>query len=135
MLLPRDLRVFLSALRDRAAAGCTAPPVAPVAAGSARDPGDVLGSRALLPLDQIEFNRLTLRERLESVALDGGVVDEAVALSVRRGDEAKALGVVEPLHRSGGPHEVLLCDDGTGLHDTGRLGEMLVGIRCPPRWA
>src|SRR5256885_9395499 len=33
-----------------------------------------------------------------AVAVDGGVVNEAILLSVLRGDEAKTLGVVEPLH-------------------------------------
>src|SRR5690606_4944174 len=102
---------------------------------SARDPCDVLGSRALFTLHQVELHQFTLGERLEPGALDGGVVDEAIAISVRWGDEAKALGVVEPLHRSGGPHEVLLCDDGTGLHVLDVAAGYSWAIRCPPRWA
>src|SRR4051812_36040796 len=40
-------------------------------------------------------------ERAEAAAADRGVVDEQIAATVIRGDEAVALLVVEPLDRSG----------------------------------
>src|SRR5687768_10789545 len=61
----------------------------------------VLGGRALLALDDLELDALALGERLEATALDGRVVHEAVLLAVLGRDEAKALGVVEPLHGAG----------------------------------
>src|SRR6185295_10710527 len=66
--------------------------------------GDVLSRRALLTLHDVELDTLALSQRLEAVAVDGGVVNEAILLSVLRGDEAKTLGVVEPLHFAGGTH-------------------------------
>src|SRR5687768_526527 len=66
--------------------------------------GDVLGRGALLALHDVEFNALALGQRLEAVALNGGVMNEAILLSVLGGDEAKALGVVEPLYFAGGTH-------------------------------
>src|SRR3954466_5632208 len=65
---------------------------------------DVLRSRALRALNHVELHGLTLGEGLETVALNGGVVHEAILLAVRGGDEAKALGVVEPLHGAGRTH-------------------------------
>src|SRR5688572_9742814 len=76
--------------------------------GSSSDPRDVLGCRSLLALNQIELDRFAFRQGLEAVPQDRRVMHEAIALSVGGGDEAKAFGVVKPLHRSGGPHEVLL---------------------------
>src|SRR4026208_902266 len=66
--------------------------------------GDVLGRGALLALHDVEFNALAVGNRLEAVALNGGVMIEAILLSVLGGDEAKALGVVEPLYFAGGTH-------------------------------
>src|SRR5205823_4073181 len=66
--------------------------------------GDVLGRRALLTLHDVELDSLAFSQRLEAAAIDGGVVNEAIFLSVLGGDEAKALGVVEPLHFAGGTH-------------------------------
>src|SRR2546430_8340529 len=66
--------------------------------------GDVLGRRALLALHDVELDALAFSQRLEPAAIDGGVVNEAILLSVLGGDEAKALGVVEPLYFAGGTH-------------------------------
>src|SRR5664279_1313096 len=60
--------------------------------------GHVLSRGTLLPLDDIELHRLAFGQRLEAAALDRAVVDEAVLLTVVRGDEAEPLRVVEPLH-------------------------------------
>src|SRR5438874_927227 len=57
--------------------------------------------RALLALDDVELNALALGQRLESVRLDRGVVNEAVLLAVLGGDETESLRVVEPLHDTG----------------------------------
>src|SRR6185312_11047175 len=62
---------------------------------------DVFGRGALGALDDVELNALAFGERAESVALDRRVVNEAVLLSAFGGDKAKALSVVEPLHRAG----------------------------------
>src|SRR5262249_60745754 len=61
---------------------------------------DVLRCRALRTLDDLELDRLTLAQRLESLPTDGGMVDEDVLGAVVRGDESEALRVVEPLHLS-----------------------------------
>src|SRR2546423_15407231 len=66
--------------------------------------GDVLSRRPFLPLDDVELDALTLGEGLEAVAVDCRMMNEAILLSVLGGDEAKTLGVVEPLHFSGGTH-------------------------------
>src|SRR5687768_2393446 len=73
------------------------------------DLGDVLRRRALLALDDVELDTLALRERAETAALDGRVVDEAILAAVLRRDEAEALLVVEPLHGAGGTHYHSLC--------------------------
>src|SRR5437763_322852 len=65
---------------------------------------DVLRSRALRALNHVELHGLALGEGLEAVTLDGGVMHEAILLAVRGGDEAEALGVVEPLHGAGRTH-------------------------------
>jgi hypothetical protein len=65
---------------------------------------DVLSRRALLSLHQVELDSLALGEGPEALGLDCGVVDEAVPLPFVRGDEPKALGVVEPLYGAGGTH-------------------------------
>jgi hypothetical protein len=71
------------------------------------DAHDVLGRGALLALHHVELHALTLGERLEAAALDGRVVDEAILAAVLGGDEAEALGVVEPLDGTGRTHPVL----------------------------
>src|SRR3546814_110607 len=70
-----------------------------------------VGLQALLALHDLERDLLAFLQRLEAAALDRAEMDEQV-LAAFRGDEAEALGVVEPL-------------DGTGLtigHDVLLLG-------------
>src|SRR2546423_1610888 len=74
------------------------------AAASTARPRDVLGGRALLALHDVELHLLTLGERLEAAALDGGVMDEAVLLPVGGGDEPEALLIIEPLDGAGRTH-------------------------------
>ena len=66
--------------------------------------GDVLSRWAFLALHDVELNALAFSQRLEAVALNGGVMNEAILLSVLWCDEAKAFGVVEPLYFAGGTH-------------------------------
>src|SRR5215217_8588196 len=47
---------------------------------------DVLSGRALRALNHVELHGLALGEGLEAVALNGGVMDEAVLLAVRGSD-------------------------------------------------
>lgn len=58
---------------------------------------------SLQPLGSLldrELNLLILAQGAESIALDGGVVDKYV-LCALKGDESKALGVIEPFDGSG----------------------------------
>src|SRR5690348_14188352 len=71
--------------------------------------GDVLRRGALLALHDVELHPLAFGERLEALALDGRVVNEAVLLAILRGDEPEALGVIEPLHGAGGTHGSFSC--------------------------
>src|SRR6185312_3230287 len=71
------------------------------ASALAPDLHDVLSRRALGALNDVELHALAFGEGAEAAALDGGVVDEAILLATFGGDEAKALGVVEPLHSAG----------------------------------
>ncbi len=59
---------------------------------------DVRGLRALLTLLQIELDALALSQGLEAATLNGAEVDEHVLSAIVLGDEAEALGLVEPLH-------------------------------------
>src|SRR5690349_5461568 len=61
-------------------------------------PLDVLRRRSFLPLDDVEFHELALVEGLVTTALDGGVVHEAIFLTIGTADETEALRLVEPLH-------------------------------------
>src|SRR5580765_7368527 len=63
------------------------------------DLGDVRRLLALGPRDQVELHALAFRERAEAAGADGREVHEHVLARVR-GDEAEALGVVEPFHRA-----------------------------------
>jgi len=45
-----------------------------------------------------ELDLLALGEGAEALRLDGRLVDEEVLAAVLGGDEAEALGVIEPLH-------------------------------------
>src|SRR5688572_11321462 len=77
--------------------------------GLARDLRDVLGCWSLLALHEVELDALSLSEGFEARALNGRVMDEAVLLRLAFGrDEAEPLGVVEPLHGTGGTHTILL---------------------------
>src|SRR5690348_6243413 len=57
---------------------------------------DFVGLQALLALHDLEGHLLAFLQRLEAGALDGTEVHEQVRAALR-GDEAEALGVVEPL--------------------------------------
>src|SRR5438477_1855804 len=58
---------------------------------------DVCGLWTLLPLDNLELDAIAFSERLEAATLNGAEVDEDVRPSLA-GNEAVALGVIEPLH-------------------------------------
>ena len=58
---------------------------------------DVVSGRALGTVDDFELNPRTLFQGPETFGLDGGMMDENVR-SVILLDEAKALGIVKPLH-------------------------------------
>src|ERR1700722_8833221 len=63
------------------------------------DLGDVGGLKTLGSLHHLEVDLLALGERLESVALDGGEVNENVLATLLL-DEPEPLRIVEPLHAS-----------------------------------
>src|SRR4029079_13981287 len=81
--------------------GSAAIPSTPRRASSALQRGDVHGLRSLVAALGVVGDLRALRERLEAVGVDAGVVDEEVLATVVRRDEAEALVVVEPLHGSG----------------------------------
>src|SRR5690606_13579747 len=71
----------------------------------ARTPGELhrlhfVGLQALLALHDLEGDLLAFLQGLEAGALDRAEVDENVRAAFR-GDEAEALGVVEPLDGAG----------------------------------
>ena len=68
----------------------------------ASDGADLRCGRALLSLDRLELDLLAFFERLEAAHLDRGVMREQIFAALGGGDEAEALGVVEPLDGSGG---------------------------------
>src|SRR5687767_9337844 len=72
------------------------------------DLDDFLRRRALLALDDVELDLLTLGEGLVALGLDGGVMDEAVLLTIGPGDEPETLFRVEPLDGTLSPHVPLL---------------------------
>src|SRR5262249_55962403 len=81
--------------------------------------GHVFGRRPLLPLHDVELDALTFGERLESIALDGRVMNEAVLLSILGRNEAEPLGIVEPLDRACRTHcptPLVLCCVGSAEH-------------------
>src|SRR3546814_13890062 len=59
-----------------------------------------VGLQALLALHDLERDLLAFLQRLEAASLDRAEMDEQV-LAAFRGDEAEALGVVEPLDGTG----------------------------------
>ena len=60
---------------------------------------DVVSGRALGTVDDLELNPRALFQGPEAFGLDGRMMDENIR-SVILLDEAKALGIVEPLHRT-----------------------------------
>src|SRR5262245_48103392 len=72
--------------------------------GSTTQLGHVFGGRSLLPLDDIELDALTFRQGLEASALDCGMMNEAILLSVLGRDEPEALRIVEPFYSASRPH-------------------------------
>jgi hypothetical protein len=84
----------------------------------------ILSCRALLTLDEVEFDWFALGERFEPAALDGAVVDEAVLVSAVWRDESESFGVVEPLHLSARAHIPPLRND--------RDNTMLCGLTAEP---
>src|SRR5690606_29350520 len=88
----------------------------PFASGSGVDdrrsvePNDVLRGGTLRPVDEIELDPLTLREGLESLHLDRGVVHEAVTGAALGRDETEPLRVIEPLDRTDVTH-TSLCEE------------------------
>jgi hypothetical protein len=62
--------------------------------------GNVFRLRALLALSDLELHQITLFERLVTLSLNGGMVNEHIC-PVVLADEAKTLGVVKPFYFSG----------------------------------
>src|SRR5579872_6743081 len=71
----------------------------------------VLSGWTLLTLNDVELDDITFREGLEARALNRAVMHETVLLSVVRGNEAKPLRVVKPLHFSGRTHSYSLLNE------------------------
>src|ERR1041385_4144195 len=89
---------------------------------------DVLRRRALLALDDRELHSLALGQGTEALVLNRRMMDETVLLAVLWGDEAEALGVVEPLHRAGRTHSTtpLGCCNRSAGSGTDRLQSRVV---------
>src|SRR3954452_9589552 len=62
---------------------------------------DRAGLQALRTLGRLELHPLTLGQLAVALDLDLALVDEQVLATILRGDEAEALGCVEPLDGSG----------------------------------
>ena len=62
------------------------------------DGANACGGRPFGALLNGELDRLPLGERAKSFHLDFGLVAEQIFASVVRGDEAEALGFIEPLY-------------------------------------
>src|SRR5262249_38518187 len=82
--------------------------------GLAPDLDDVFGRGAFGALDDVELDALALGERAEALTRDGRAMNEAIIMFALCGDEPKALGVIEPLHRASrachaSTPNVLLC--------------------------
>jgi len=68
---------------------------------------------------------LTLGQGLEATALDGGMMHEDILTAVLRGNEAEALGIVEPLYCScnhGNTSVWLNCDILQFILESGIVG-------------
>src|ERR1041384_3034919 len=89
---------------------------------------DVLRRRALLALDDRELHSLALGQGTEALVLNRRMMEETVLLAVLWGDEAEALGVVEPLHRAGRTHSTtpLGCCNRSAGSGTDRLQSRVV---------
>ena len=93
---------------------------------------DVRGGRTLRALLQRELYFLAFGQRLETTSLNGGMMHEHILAAIRRGDEAEALGVVEPLHCScnhGNSSIWLNCD---GMQFI--LGSLIAGVTTREKW-
>src|SRR5207342_3147054 len=77
--------------------GCFHPGFPILRVGAGLDDLNRVSLQALLALHDSEGDLLAFLQRLEAAALDGTEMDEEV-LTAFRGNEAEALGVVEPLH-------------------------------------
>src|SRR5579884_2498269 len=84
------------------------------AARARLDGDDALRLVALRPVDRVELHLRSLRQRLEALADDRGMVDEHVLPAACRGDEPIPLRIVEPLHGSGCHTKHLLDHERTG---------------------
>src|SRR5919106_1484480 len=99
---------------------------------------DVLRRRALLALHDVELDLIALGQGLESLRLNGGVMNEAVLLAALRRDKTEPLRVVEPLHGTGGACHLmeLLTRDLSVFPETQRgpqampRSSRLTGVRC-----
>src|SRR5215216_2416088 len=69
--------------------------------GGASDEAHIHRLRSLIARLLLVLHLRVLGERLEALAIDAGVVDEQVAVSIIRSDEAIALLVVEPFNGPG----------------------------------
>jgi len=64
-----------------------------------RDLCDLVGLRSLLPLNNLELNRIAFLQGLKALTLDGRVMNENISSAVLA-DEAISLAIVEPLYLS-----------------------------------
>jgi hypothetical protein len=69
----------------------------------------VLGRRTFGPVNDVELHLSTFGKGLETLGLNGAMMNEAISASVGWGDESKPLLIVEPLHSSLGTHHALPC--------------------------
>src|SRR4249919_858202 len=86
-----------------------------------------VGLQALLALHNLERDLLAFLQRLEAAALDRTEVDEQVRAAFR-GDEAEALGVVEPLNGSGLTIRHFCYSLKRGFDVHGRIHTMRTGL-------
>src|SRR5690606_1599724 len=95
-----------------------------------------VGLQALLALHDLERDLLAFLQRLEAAALDRAEMDEQV-LAAFRGDEAKALGVVEPLDDTGLTigHGVTPWNSFRDLHGPPRADPRLSARGNAKRWS
>jgi hypothetical protein len=96
---------------------------------------DLVGLRPLLPLNDIELNRVTSLQRLEALTLDGRVMNEDISSAVLA-DEAVSLAIVEPLYPTLKSSQLLppSCahDEDGGANDLLSLERHTLGISGEP---